>query len=151
MEEKKDESKGKRSRFSDLGLLGIPLDPTLGIGDKVLDHIDESIEAEKKKEASSTYWTRCPRCGKKVVKEDLIGKGCYACGWKATKDELEIAEIKKKNAPIQFEIGLTEKKQGESYYTRCPQCGRKLITGEFKEKGCFVCGYKPKIEEKDNG
>ena len=61
-------SEKKKSKLSDLNLLGIPIDPTLGVGDKVLDHIDESIEEEKKKEAASKYWARCPSCRKKVIR-----------------------------------------------------------------------------------
>ncbi|MBU1262326.1 hypothetical protein KKG61_04975 [bacterium] len=70
--------KKQKTRFSGLNFLGnpIPLDPTLGVGDKVLDHVDDSIEAEKRKEAASKYWMRCPSCGKKVVKKELIKKGC---------------------------------------------------------------------------
>jgi len=136
----------KKTRLSGLNILGIPIDPTLGVGDKVLDHVDESIEAEKRKEAASKYWVRCPSCGKKVVREDLVKKGCYACGWKGTESELEIAEAKGKSGLKRFEVervGLPEKKQERSYYTICPKCGRKVITEELEEKGCFVCGYKP--------
>jgi len=137
-------SEKKKSKLSDLNLLGIPIDPTLGVGDKVLDHIDESIEEEKKKEAASKYWARCPSCGKKVVRENLIKTGCYACGWKGTESELEIAEAKGESG-LNFEIeevGLPRKKQERSYYTICPKCGRKVVTEEFKEKGCFICGYR---------
>lgn len=137
--------KEKKSRFS-ANLLGIPIDPTLGVGDKGLDHMGGSIEAEKQKEASSKYWARCLSCGKKVVREDLIKKGCYACGWEGTKSELEIAEVKKKRGPIQVEVekvGLSEKKQEGAYYTICPRCGHNVVTEELKEKGCFICGYKP--------
>jgi len=137
-------SEKKKSKLSDLNLLGIPIDPTLGVGDKVLDHVDESIEDEKRKEAASKYWARCPSCGKKVVRENLIKTGCYACGWKGTESELEIAEAKGESG-LNFEIeevGLPRKKQERSYYTICPKCGRKVVTEEFKEKGCFICGYR---------
>ena len=137
--------KKRNDRFGGLNILGIPLDPTLGVGDKVLDHVDESKEAEKRKEAASKYWTRCPSCGKRVVREDLVKKGCYACGWKGTENELEIAEAKGKSGLKHFEverIGLPRKRQERSYYTICPKCGRKVITEELEEKGCFVCGYR---------
>jgi len=135
------EDKKKKGRFSDLNLLGIPLDPTLGVGDKVLDHLDESIEVEKRKGAFSEYWARCPACGKKVVREQLRGKGCWACGWKGRETDLEIAEAKKKIDPIQIEVGLSEKNQEVSYYTICPKCGHKVVTEELNGKGCFICGY----------
>jgi len=136
--------KKKKSRFGGLNFLGIPIDPTLGVGDKVLDHVDESIAAEKRKKAASKYWMRCPSCGKRVVKKELIKKGCYACGWKGTESELEIAEAKGRSG-LKFEIervGLPRKKQERSYYTICHKCGRKVVTEEFKEKGCFVCGWR---------
>jgi len=138
-------NKKKKGRFGDLNFLGIPIDPTLDVGDKVLDHIDESKEAEKRKEASSKYWMRCPSCGKKVVREDLVKKGCYACGWKGTESEVEIAEEKGKSGLKRFEVervGLSRKKQERSYYTICPICSKKVVTEELEEKGCFVCGYK---------
>ncbi len=138
--------KKKKGRIGGANLLGILIDPTLGMGDKVLDHIDDSIDAEKQKEAASEYWVRCPSCGKKVVREDLVKKGCYVCGWQGTEGELEIAEAKSKTDSMQFEIekvGLSEKKQQKPYYTTCPKCGRRVITEELEEKGCFVCGYKP--------
>ena len=89
---------------------------------------------------------RCPSCGKKVVREDVVKKGCYACGWKGTESKLEIAEAKGKSGLKQFEVervGLPEKRQERSYYTICLKCGRKVVTEELEEKGCFVCGYKP--------
>jgi acetyl-CoA carboxylase beta subunit len=139
-------NKKKKGRFGNLNFLGIPIDSTLGVGDKVLDHIDESKEAEKRKEAASKYWVRCPSCEKRVVKKELIKKGCYACGWKGTEEEIELAQAKRKSGKVKFEVekvGLPEKKRQSSYYTTCPKCGRKVITKELEEKGCFVCGYKP--------
>jgi len=139
--------KKQKTKFSGLNFLGIPIDPTLGVGGKVLDHTDESIAAEKRREASSKYWMRCPSCGKRVVKKELIKKGCYACGWKGTESELEIAEAKGKSGLMQFEVervGLSRKKQERSYYTLCPRCSKKVVTEELEEKGCFVCGYKPR-------
>ena len=139
--------KEKKSRFGGFNVLGIPLDPTLGVGDRVLDHIDESIEAQKKKEAASRYWARCPSCGKKVVRQELLRRGCYACGWQGTESELEVAEATRRSGSIQSEVeevGLPEKKQQQrSYYIFCPRCGRKVVTKELEERGCFVCEYKP--------
>ncbi|MDO9463979.1 MAG: hypothetical protein Q7J67_01580 [bacterium] len=87
-------SKKEKSRLGGFNLLGIPLDPTLGVGDKVLDHVDESIEAEKRKEAGSKYWARCsfyytvcPKCSRKVITEELEEKGCFVCGYKPNKEE----------------------------------------------------------------
>ncbi len=138
--------KKRKTRFGGRNILGVPLDPTLGVGDKVLDHFDDSIDAEKEREAASKYMIRCPSCGKKVVREDLIKKGCYACSWKGTEADIALAQAKGKSGKVKFEaekVGSPEKKRQSSYYTTCPKCGRKMITDELEEKGCFVCGYKP--------
>jgi len=133
--------KKRNDRFGGLNILGIPIDPTLGVGDKVLDHVDESIEAEKRKEAASKYWMRCPSCGKRVVRKELIKKGCYACGWKGTEEEIKLAQVKqmsetKSNAP--------KKEDTHSYWIDCPKCGRRVVREELGGKGCFICGYKPR-------
>lgn len=74
--------KKQKSVFGGLNILGIPIDPTLGVGDKVLNQLEESTEAEKRKEAASEYWMRCPKCGRRVVREEFRGKGCFICGYK---------------------------------------------------------------------
>jgi len=135
----------KKSRFSDFNFLGIPLDPTLGVGDKVLDHAEESIEAEKRKEAASKYWMRCPSCGKRVVKKELIKKGCYACSWKGTKEEMELAQAKQKTRASSI---VAKKENTHSYWTTCPNCGKRVVREELEKKGCFICRYKPKAKEK---
>ncbi len=135
----------KKGRFSNLNFLGIPIDPTLGVGDKALDHVDESIEAEKRKEAVSKYWMRCPSCGKKVVKKELIKKGCYACGWKGTEEEIELAQVKQKS---QASSTVLKREDTHSYWTNCPECGRQVVREELEERGCFICGYKPEAEAK---
>jgi len=130
----------KQNRFGGLNILGIPLDPTLGVGDKVLDHIDESKEAEKRKEAASKYWVRCPSCGKRVVGKELIKKGCYACGWKGTEEEIELAKAKQMS---ETKSTAPKKEDTQSYWTNCPECGRRVVREELRRKGCFICGYKP--------
>ena len=134
--------KKKKGRFGAGNFLGIPLDPTLGVGDKVLDHIDDSIDAEKRKEAASKYWVRCPSCGKRVVKKELIKKGCYICGWQGTEAELKIAEAKSVSQPGNVS-NLDKKASRNSYRTNCPNCGAKVITQQLQEKGCYICGWKP--------
>ena len=140
-------NKKKKSRFGDLNFLGIPIDPTLGVGDKVLDHVDESIETKKRKEAASKYWMRCPSCGKRVVKKELIKKGCYACGWQGSEEEIELARAKQMSQA--GSIGpLGKKENAHSYWTDCPQCGRRVVSEELEKKGCFICGYKPETENR---
>jgi len=54
----------------------------------VFDPVSESLwgailkEArdEDKKDIASGYWVRCPSCCRRVVKKELIKKGCYLCG-----------------------------------------------------------------------
>ena len=44
---------------------------------------EEVIElALIKKEDTHSYWTDCPKCGRRVVREELGGKGCFICGYK---------------------------------------------------------------------
>jgi len=50
--------KKEKGRFSNLNILGIPIDPTLGVGDKVLNHVDESVEVAKRKKAVSNFHAR---------------------------------------------------------------------------------------------
>ena len=51
---------------------------------------------------------------------------------------MEIAEAKRESGLKHFEV----ERQERSYYTICPKCGRKVITEELEEKGCFICGYR---------
>jgi len=133
--------KKKKGRFGAGNFLGIPLDPTFGVGDKVLDHIDDSIDAEKRREAASKYWMRCPSCGKRVVRKELIKKGCYVCGWQGTEADLEIAEAKSVSQP--GKVSNPDKKTSRnSYRTNCPKCGAKVITERLQETGCYICGWK---------
>jgi len=133
--------KNKKERFGDHSFLGIPIDPTLGVGDKILDHVDESIEAEKRKEAASKYWMRCPFCGKRVVKKELIKKGCYVCGWQGTEEEIELVKAKSVSKAGKLS-SLSRKLKSDSYRVNCPRCGRQVIREELEEKGCYVCGWK---------
>ena len=133
--------KKQKTRFGGFNFLGIPLDPTLGVGDKVLDHVDESIEAEKRKEAASKYWMHCPSCWKRVVEKELIKKGCYVCGWKGTEREIALAQVKQMS---ETKSTAPKKEDTHTYWTDCPKCGRRVVREELEGKGCFICGYKPR-------
>jgi len=39
---------------------------------------------ETKRAAETSYRTRCPGCGRPVIREELMEKGCYVCGWKGS-------------------------------------------------------------------
>lgn len=117
---------GKRRRsFPFLGI-----DPTLGIGDKVLNHVEEAEEEERRRLEKSDYYALCPACGRKQIKRNLLENGCFICGWKGTEDEIEFAKVKKIPG---ISVGLDEK--GEGYRMECPNCGATVITEEFEEKG----------------
>ena len=98
------------------------LDP---ISKALLDRIDQcakgQIEEEKKKK--NPYWVRCPACGRRVVKKELVKKGCYVCGWQETQNK---------------------KPDSGPYRIDCPKCGTKVVREELLKKGCYSCGYKSK-------
>ncbi|HCJ79550.1 MAG TPA: hypothetical protein DHV84_06155 [Desulfotomaculum sp.] len=127
------EQREKKSRFG--GLLG--LDPTLGLGDKIIDHFDDEKEKAAQMEGKDSYYARCPQCNKKQVRQNLITTGCFACNWKGSEAEIELSRVKNLDGRAQ-PVDCT----GESYHTSCPDCGARVISSEFKENGCYRCGYK---------
>jgi len=110
------------------------------ISKTILDQIKKASEEEKRAEeqrlAASTYWVKCPSCGKKVAKRQILAQGCWACGWRGSEEEIELAKAKRAS-------GQETRPATESYNTRCPQCGRLVITEELREKGCYICGWRP--------
>jgi len=133
-------SKDKKNRSSGLGFLGI--DPTLGLGDKVLDHIEGAQEAERERLQKSDYYAFCPACYKKQIKKDLLQNGCFICGWKGTEEDIELARAMSLRAK---QSNLVAK--DSDYKTNCPNCGTSVITEEFIENGCYRCGYKSDLGE----
>jgi hypothetical protein len=131
---------GKKSRFS--GLFG--LDPTLGLGDKVIDHVEEAQEEERERLQKSDYYAFCPSCHKKQIKKNLLENGCFICGWKGTEEDLELAQAKRQSgtpSPGGRELeGGGGKNLG--YKTKCPNCGASVVTEEFLHNGCWRCGWK---------
>jgi hypothetical protein len=118
------------------GLFG--LDPTLGIGDKVIDYVEQAQEKEKKRLQKSDYYTLCPNCGRKQVKKNLVENGCFICGWKGTEENIELARAKLQSG----EGGAKMKNLG--YKINCPNCDASVVTEEFLKNGCYRCGYKEK-------
>jgi len=114
------------------GLSFLGIDPTLGIGDKILDY----AEVEKKRLDNSNYHAACPSCGKRLLKNNLLESGCFICGWRGGADEVDLAKARKC-----FSISKSLDEGCEGYKTRCPSCGASLITEEFKASGCYLCGY----------
>jgi hypothetical protein len=116
-----------------LSLLGI--DPTLGIGDKILDYADAEMEHMDK----SNYHAVCPSCGKRQIKSSLLRSGCFICGWRGEVEETDLSKVKES---FNIQRGLEEGCKG--YKMRCPGCGASLVTKEFKTGGCYICGYTKK-------
>lgn len=131
---------GKKSRFT--GLLG--LDPTLGLGDKVIDYVEEAQEAEREQRQKSDYYVLCPSCYKKQIKKNLLQNGCFICGWKGTEEDIELAKTKRQSRTLSSggKEMEEEKTQNSGYKTNCPHCGTLVITEEFLQNGCWRCGYK---------
>lgn len=121
----------KKRGFNFLGI-----DPTLGIGDKILDY----AEVEKKRLDKSNYHAACPSCGKRQLRSNLLESGCLICGWSGGAEEVELAKARKS---FSISMGLDEGCEG--YKTRCPSCGASLITEEFRARGCYICGCNKKI------
>lgn len=126
----------ERKKKSGFGFLGI--DPTLGLGDKVLNHIEEAEEEEMERIEKSDYYALCPNCGKKQIKENLLESGCFVCGWKGTEEDIELTKVRRQAMGSSF--SLRRKELG--YKTNCPNCGVLVITEEFLKNGCWRCGYK---------
>ncbi len=104
--------------------------------DQIKKAADEEKRAEAERQRTSTYWAMCPACGKKVAKRQILAEGCWLCGWKGTAEELELARAKRASAQE------TRPADEASYKTKCPQCGRLVITEELREKGCYICGWQ---------
>ncbi|MGB7532230.1 MAG: hypothetical protein WA977_04520 [Halobacteriota archaeon] len=126
----------KRGSF---GFLGIPIDPTLGIGDKIVDHVEEARREEKRRLERSDFYTSCPACGRKQIKKNLIENGCFICGWKGSEEEIELAKVKKMS---KVDIGSEGEKEERGYRVKCPNCNALLITEQFEKNGCYVCGFR---------
>lgn len=103
--------------------------------DQIKKAADEEKEAEEEKLKTSTYWALCPSCGRKVAKRQILAEGCWLCGWKGTEEELELARARRAS-------GQESKPAVERYKTRCPKCGRLVITEELRERGCYICGWR---------
>lgn len=107
----------------------MPIDP---VSQALWTEIDKYAKQQDKKNRASGYWVKCPSCGRRVVKKELLKKGCYLCGWK-------------QGAIL---AGQPKHKTAVAYRRNCPQCGRLVITDELTKKGCYVCGYKPEVDVK---
>lgn len=113
----------------------------MSISRAILDEVRKHAEKEKVKEDELPYWLECPGCGKRVVRKQLLSKGCYVCGWHGARNEAELAKIMSDN--IARKDTVVEEKKATSYRTNCPQCNARVIRRELMERGCYICGWKP--------
>lgn len=85
-------------------------------------------------------YVQCLHCGGYVKKWDVRQRGgCFLC---ATSGE-EIARIAREREEA-------KKRRRNPYKRKCPQCGTKVVTKQLRERGCYVCGWKPTDEEKED-
>ena len=57
----------------------MPIDP---VSETLWSAILKQARDEYKESIASGYWVECPACGRRVVKKELMKKGCYLCGHK---------------------------------------------------------------------
>lgn len=121
----------------------MPVEPVSGT---LVNAILKNAKKEYEKQRKSGYWMLCPSCGRKVIKKRLIKEGCFLCKWKGTEEEIKAAQDEQMSQLSQSKQGVLSVKKENlySFKTNCSKCGRQVITEELKEKGCYICGWKPK-------
>ncbi len=121
----------------------MPVDP---VSQTLVNAILQDTLKQDEKQRKSGYWMLCPSCGKRVVKKQLIKRGCFSCTWRGTEEEIKKAQDEQMNQLIKSrKAALSVKIENlYSFRTNCFNCGGQVITEEFKKKGCYICGWKPK-------
>ena len=106
------------------------LKPAETILDSIAEMVDQQAAREGVKvEKAAPSRVRCPGCGSPVLREELLDKGCYVCGWSPSYGEQE-QEVKR--APFRI---------------LCPGCGATVVREQLVESGCYVCGWRPADED----
>lgn len=105
----------------------------------ILDEVKKEARGEKK----THYWLPCPGCGRLVVRKELMKKGCYICGWHGTEDEIRAARARE-NSQLTEDSTVAQIKGMTCYKIDCPQCQTRLVREQLIEKGCYICGWRPK-------
>lgn len=119
----------------------MPVDP---VSETLLNIILKEAQKEDKKQRKAGYWMLCPFCGKRVVKKQLIKNGCYLCKWKGIDEEIERAQAKQTSLLSKSrQVKSLNIENIHSYRINCPNCGKEVVTAQLKEKGCYMCGWKP--------
>ena len=100
------------------------LKPAETILDSIAEMVDQEAAREGVKiEKAPPSRVRCPGCGSTVLREELLDKGCYVCGWSPSDPEQEV-----ERAP--FKVA-------------CPECGAAVVREQLMESGCYICGWQP--------
>ena len=114
------------------------------VSQTLLGQIRKETLREDQKMRESGYWMLCPSCGGRVVKKELIKKGCYLCGWRGTAKEIKTAQAKQMSVSQKKSVfSSTKIENRQSYRIKCPKCGREVIREELEKRGCYLCGWKP--------
>ncbi|VFQ43061.1 hypothetical protein [Desulfoluna butyratoxydans] len=95
-----------------------------------MDKVRRGQEEKQALRRQSGYWTRCPSCGRGVVKKAFLKSGCYVCG--AGPD-----------TPGEHRSPL-------AYKIPCPGCGRPVVRESMERTGCYLCGFSPEETGKGN-
>jgi len=59
----------------------MPIEILKAILDEIQKHTSQRIEEEVRRDERNSYVANCPGCGNRVVRDQLVEKGCYICGW----------------------------------------------------------------------
>jgi hypothetical protein len=110
-------------------------DPTLGLAHELEKHIESDLEVAYRAQERRAYWARCPRCERRQVRDNLLTNGCFVCDWQGTEPEIEMARIKQ--ASTSAGAGAMP------YRMTCPHCSAQVLTAQYIESGCYICGWRP--------
>ena len=101
----------------------------------MMDVISGAAKDEDEKRTDPRY-AQCLYCGGYVDKRMARERGgCYLCGTSGH----EIARIAERRGE--------ERRGVNPYRTGCPNCGATVVTKQLREKGCYLCGWRPGDQE----
>lgn len=104
------------------------LKPAETILESIVEMVDQTAaQAGVKIEKAPPSRVYCPGCGSPVLREELLDKGCYVCGWSPSPHP----------SPYQGE-GVRA-----PFKVVCPGCGTAVVREQLVESGCYVCGWQP--------
>ncbi|MDP3023949.1 MAG: hypothetical protein Q8O10_00245 [candidate division Zixibacteria bacterium] len=94
--------------------------------ESLLEGIEEGTirQIGKRRKKKNLYCVICPACGSRVVKKELMEKGCYVCGYQETPNK---------------------KPASGPYRINCPKCGATVVKEKLLKKGCYICGSTVRV------